>query len=263
MTVKLKAGCALALLTFLFVVFLFSWGTCFGQNEPLETKIFFPDRKAAEKTFFEKDFRFYQPDPKNLRTRPPFDAKGLPCAYVALEVVRENSGKSPSWVLLPAGMPATFNSAGMPNMDGRCWNEILEAYPIYEDFVPLSMVGKLYGPSGKDGKNGKDGRNGRPGENISTVAYPDLKPFWTVTSTVLAGVGGYFASGNIFKKTETTTDITIVPGVRFQTGDGTIQQTPDKLVTSERSYKKFNTEAAIAGGLLSAILTLLLNIYVF
>jgi len=156
-------------INFLFwVVVLFLFGTTvslLAQSESLETKMFFSSRKLAEKAFNSGNFRYYQPNPKNLRSRPPFNAKGLPSAYIVLEEVRENAGKSPAWILLASGTPVVFNIKGVPIRDGRCWNKIMEAYPISSsrEFIPLSMLGQLQvpGPPGDRGPRGFNGKDGR------------------------------------------------------------------------------------------------------
>ena len=122
--------------------------------EPLEKEMFFPSKEACVAAFASWEFRYYMPDPKNLRT-PPSAAKGLPGPGCAHEVVRESKAGSPSWVILAANVPAVFGLDGIPVQDGRCWNAI-------DEFVWLEL------PRGRDGINGKDGlngRNGAPGRN--------------------------------------------------------------------------------------------------
>lgn len=135
-------------------------GTTFSlaqKNESLEKGMFFSSRDDAEDAFYSGNFRYYQPDPKNIKTRLPYLAKGLPCAYVALEVVRENSGKSPSWVLLSEGIPGVFDVNGKLVIDGRCWNRVKEAFALSRK----AKDGKdgSPGPQGPEGPRGRDGHD--------------------------------------------------------------------------------------------------------
>ncbi|MFA5095499.1 MAG: hypothetical protein WC447_02485 [Candidatus Paceibacterota bacterium] len=144
--------------------FSFLGVSCLAQNkyEPLETKMFFQSREEAEKAFLSGEFRYYQPNPKNLVARPPKSSKGLPCPYVVLEEVRESKAGSPAWVILASATLAVFNFDGIPLIDGRCRNRIFEAHPL-----PLPAGKDGYTPiKGIDYFDGKDGRNGRDGRII-------------------------------------------------------------------------------------------------
>ncbi len=232
-------------------------GTTLAQKESLETKMFFPTREAAEKAFYSGDFRYYLSDPKNIKSYPPFSAKGLPRSYVVLEVVRENSGKSPAWVLLAPGTPSVFNFHGVPIQDGRCWNKILEAYPVL-----LNGRDGKDGINGKDGQNGKDGPPGKDGEIVIIPSEDNTPSNWTIWKTLTtggAGIGGYFIGHNNFKKT--ITNITRIPPVAVQTGNGTIIYGPERVNVS--TSNEFNEPIAIMCGLLSAGVTFLLNWFVF
>ena len=85
-------------------------------------------------------------------------------------------------------------------------------------------------------------------------------PSWTAIKTFIVGgatIGGAVIGGFGFKKTETHQELEIIPGVKFQTGDGTIQSTPDRMKTFEFSSKKFNPVGALIGaglGLVSSLL---------
>jgi len=121
------------------------------QREPLDKWMFFTSEQACREAFASGNFRYYQPDPKNLKT-PPFDAKGLPAPGCAQEDNRE-SGMKDAWVILPAAMPAEFGITGVPIMDGRCHNRI-------HVFVPLPLPA---GPPGRQGPPGAQGEQGIPG----------------------------------------------------------------------------------------------------
>jgi len=244
------------------VIFILLFGffipSLMAQKEPIETKMFFQNQKAGEEAFRSGDFRYYMPDPNNLKTKPPRLAKGLPCAYIALEVVRENSGKSPSWVLLPPGMPAEFNSDGMPIVDGRCWNEILEAYPL-EKYVSLSMVGRLYGPPGKDGytpikgKDYFDGEDGTDGEDSKAADEKSSEGSWATGKTwgVIGGalVGGAVGGFGFPQKYTTKIEPSFV-----QSDNGTRQYGPERFKEEER----FNLLGAITGAIIGGGLTYLI-----
>ena len=249
---------------FIFLVFLGILAPLMAQKESLETKMFFSSRNDAEKAFRSGAFRYYQPDSANLKTRPPRLAKGLPCTYVALESVRENKGKSPAWVLLPSGTPAEFNSDGTPIVDGRCWNKIRQAFPV-EKYVSLSMVGKLYGPPGKDGhtpvkgKDYSDGKNGRDGKNIIQESNSTSKTLFPFSGGIIGGlIGGY----GFPKENEIATQ-TITPGTKVQTGDGTFVYGPQKTKTDVRVEKSFNWTGAVIGTGSGLILGYLLNEVIF
>jgi hypothetical protein len=81
---------------------------------------------------------------------------------------------------------------------------------------------------------------------------------WTAgkTATTILGTGiGAVAGGYLFQKER----IKIIPGIRLQSGDGTIIFGPEKV----RVEKKFNVGAAVACGLVSGVITYLLNEFVF
>ena len=213
-----------------------------AQKEPIETKMFFQNQKAGEEAFRSGDFRYYMPNPENLKTKPPRLAKGLPCSYIALEEVRENKGKSPSWVLLPPGTSAEFNSNGVPIIDGRCWNKLLEAYPV-EKYVSLSMVGKLYGPPGENGRNGKDGQ----------LVYEESDSSWTTEKT-WGVIGGAVLGGAIGGFGFPKTYLEKIDPSFVYSGNGTIQYGPEKF----REEKGFNVLGAVSGAIIGGGLTYLI-----
>lgn len=83
-------------------------------------------------------------------------------------------------------------------------------------------------------------------------SYPpslDWEPLGLVGGAVVGGlIGGYG-----FPKTETSQEIKIIPGIRFQTGDGTFLSTPDKMEVVESTSKKFNWSGAAIGAALGFI----------
>lgn len=241
-----------------FVIFYLVIGTVSSaQNEPLETKMFFSSRDDAEKAFYSGEFRYYLSDPKNIKTYPPFSAKGLPSAYVALEVVRENSGQSPAWVLLPSGMPAVFNFHGVPIQDGRCWNKILEAFPI-----------KVSGRDGKDGRNGKDGkdgigRDGKNGRDGRDAIIPDGSSVNKIVIPLGCALAGGLIGGYVFQKENEIITQSIIPSTKVQTGDGTFVFGPQKIKTDTHVERSFNWTSFAVGTASGFILWYLLNEVIF
>lgn len=168
-----------------------------AETEPLEKGMFFPSLEACKMAFESGEFRFYQPDPKHLKT-PPASAKGLPRAGCAREDVREHKGGSPAWVILASDTPSVFNPDGVPVVDGRCHNKI-------HDFVWLPLLRGLPGPvgpmglQGPQGSVGRDGRDGRdyvplPVGKDTTNRRPKTWP-WVVGGILLAGGVVALASG--------------------------------------------------------------------
>ncbi len=135
------------------------------DTEPLATKMFFATQQDCEIAYATGEFRYYMPAPESLMVKYSKNAKGLPTPGCAQEDVRKNESeiKEP-WVILPAGIPAEFNSKGNPKKDGRCNNKIHQFVPLP---LPKGEKGDK-GDSGLDGTNGRDGRdglNGRDGRN--------------------------------------------------------------------------------------------------
>lgn len=146
------------------------------ENELLEKGMFFSTIDACQQAYESGEFRFYQPDPENLR-RAPGMAKGLPRAGCALEDVRENKGNSPAWVILSPNVPVIFNNEGNPIMDGRCHNKIHE-------FMWLPLLRGLPGRDGIKGDMGPRGPKGDPGVS------PKKEPSKCKTGCkVLIGIG--------------------------------------------------------------------------
>ncbi len=159
-----------------------------AENEPLERGMFFSSLEACKQAW-EADFRYYKPDPNNIRT-PLSEAKGLPKAGCALEDVREHKGESPAWVILASDTPAVFGADGTPILDGRCWNKIHE-------FVWLPRLRGLPGArglTGPMGPAGPRGLQGPPGKDFTPEdRFNGWCGIWTdLGCTVLAGavVGG-------------------------------------------------------------------------
>lgn len=156
------------------------------ETEPLERGMFFGSRAACEATWNTGgEFRFYTPDPENLRV-PPAQAKGLPRAGCALEDVRENKGESPTWVILAPNTLTVFGIDGIPIMDGRCWNKI-------HDFAYLPLLRGLPGRDGLQGLKGDTGPKGLKGDKGEDFTPEDRFDgwcgFWSdLGCTVLAGV---------------------------------------------------------------------------
>jgi hypothetical protein len=82
------------------------------------------------------------------------------------------------------------------------------------------------------------------------IPTPESPSSWTTGKTlgvVGATIGGALIGGFCFQKTEIHQKIKIIPGVIFWTGEGTRQQTPDKMEVIETTSKKFNPGAAALG----------------
>jgi hypothetical protein len=181
------------------------------ETEPLEKGMFFGSQAACVATWnSEGEFRFYQPDPRHLKTLPA-STKGLPRAGCALEDVRENKGKSPSWVILAPNVPATFDVNGTPVVDGRCHNKIHE-------FVWLPLLRGLPGTNGINGTNGHDGYtpvkgkdyfDGKNGENfVPGGKYHGWCGIWTDLGCTALAVG---AGGIIYVATRDKGDDGVSP----------------------------------------------------
>lgn len=111
-------------------------------------------------------------------------------------------------------------------------------------------------------EKGDKGDKGDPGRDGKDATFS-----WTpITIGVGTGIG-VLVGGYGFRTTVTTTvtDVTIKPGIRLQTGDGTIIFGPDKTVITKHDIntKKFNLGAAIGCGIASGLITYLLNDLVF
>lgn len=78
------------------------------------------------------------------------------------------------------------------------------------------------------------------------------------SATILGAGIGAAIGGFGFKTTEVTTDVKVVPGVRLQTGDGTIIFGPNKIIVTKSSKRRFNTGAAIGWSIGCAVLSYLL-----
>lgn len=95
-------------------------------------------------------------------------------------------------------------------------------------------------------------------KEATTIISPAHNWTWTPL-IVLGGAGiGALVGGYGFRTTVTTTDVTVVPGLKLQTGDGTIIFGPNKTIINKSSHKKFNVGAAIGCGIASGLITYLL-----
>ena len=159
------------------------------KEEKLEVKMFFASKDSAVNNFWSGNFRYYLSDPKNVKSQYPINAKGLPYPYVVKEEVRENPLGPIAWVILPEGRPAVFGSNGQPVKDGVCWNKIFEGYPLIDTtkYVPLSMVGSLYGPPGIQGPPGKQGPQGYRGYKGDDASFG----IWQALETAGFVAGAY------------------------------------------------------------------------
>lgn len=165
----------LSFMLFATIVLVAISAPAWAENEPLEKGMFFGSYAACKAAYESGEFRFYQPDPRNLKT-PPASAKGLPRAGCALEDVRENEAwLSPAWVVLASNVPSVFDSNGTPSQDGRCHNTIHEF-----EWLPLIL--------GLKGDKGDKGDKGIQGKDAPFYGRDDPKPsekMWVIPVVVV------------------------------------------------------------------------------
>lgn len=168
-----------------------------ADTEPLEKGMFFSSLEACKEAWQAGPdyFRYYQPDPNNMRT-PLSEAKGLSVAGCSQEDVRRNESeiKDP-WVINPAGISVIYDKNGVPILDGRCWNKINKFVPL----PPLRGLPGRDGLQGLKGDSGPRGPQGPPGKDfVPGGKYHGWCGIWTdLGCTALAvGAGGiiYFAT---------------------------------------------------------------------
>ena len=121
-------------------------------------------------------------------------------------------------------------------------------------YIPLSMLAQLRVP-GPKGDKGDKGDPGRDGKNIIREEGHSTGIIFPLSCGIAGGLVGGFG----FPKE--ITDQTIIPGIKLQTGDGTIKFGPEKINTNTR--KEFNWTGAAIGAGSGIILGYLLNEVVF
>ncbi len=104
-------------------------------------------------------FRFYQPDPKNLKSPKDMNrnAKGSPVAWCVQEDARKETPIKEPWMIIAANVPLLFGPDNIPVRDARCDNNIHEA-------VELPLPTGPQGPAGDQGEKGDRGDRGETGE---------------------------------------------------------------------------------------------------
>lgn len=138
--------------------------------EELEKDMFWVTKEECFAAWDSGKFRSYKPDPKNLKDKPPYLAKGLGRAGCAKENVRESKVGPQMFVILATDVPVVFNQmTSKPMIDGRCWNGIIEFYELPLPKGPKGDKGdSIKGNPGLRGLRGIPGPPGLDGCNAGT-----------------------------------------------------------------------------------------------